>query len=205
MSYTRSFGLERRARRRQSMSSSSRPCATEAVESTAPQSLSRRSAELRSQVQKPLIERIPTTSYFPDLNVWLALSWSSHQHSSVVWKWRNQHTESELVFCRFTQLGLLRLLTTRAVMGADCQTLEGAWAVYQRWLNDPWVGFHHEPLTVDELFYHFVKPYFHSASPKLVADCYLLAFSKSIGATLVTLDKAIPLLAKEIDQPVLLL
>ncbi len=34
-------------------------------------------------------------------------------------------------FCRFTQLTVLRLLTTSAIMGADVRTMIGAWKVWE--------------------------------------------------------------------------
>ena len=41
-----------------------------------------------------------------------------------------------LAFCRLTHLGLLRLLTTEAVMGDEVMTQPHAWAAYDRWHQD---------------------------------------------------------------------
>jgi predicted nucleic acid-binding protein len=58
------------------------------------------------------------TSFFPDLNVWLALSVSGHSHSRRAWQWLDGLTdEVTLLFSRYTQIGLLRLLTNASVMG----------------------------------------------------------------------------------------
>jgi uncharacterized protein len=50
-----------------------------------------------------------------------------------------------LVFCRLTQLGLLRLLTTAAVMGDEVMTQPQAWGAYDRWHRDPRVELVDEP------------------------------------------------------------
>jgi predicted nucleic acid-binding protein len=59
----------------------------------------------------------------PDLNVWLALSWANHMHSDAAWAWFSRQEDNRFFFCRFTQLGLLRLLATSAVMGKDVRTI----------------------------------------------------------------------------------
>jgi uncharacterized protein len=84
--------------------------------------------------------KILTTSYLPDVNVWLALSWANHQHSDAAWDWFSKHDDHKFFFCRLTQLGLLRLLATSAIMGTDVRTIGEAWKVYDRWLEDSRVG-----------------------------------------------------------------
>ncbi|HEX5228822.1 MAG TPA: hypothetical protein VFW44_13980 [Bryobacteraceae bacterium] len=93
------------------------------------------------------------TSFFPDLNVWLALSDSGNSRAKGAWAWwQGLPSDCSLLFCRFTQLGLLRLLTNPSVMGDYAYTLQGGWAVYDRWLNDPRVQFHPEPRSLDAAF-----------------------------------------------------
>ena len=63
-------------------------------------------------------------SFFPDLNVWLALSVSSHSHSSDAWSWLTASPQgSKLIFSRYTHIGLLRLLTNPSVMGEQTLTI----------------------------------------------------------------------------------
>src|SRR5687768_14606077 len=93
------------------------------------------------------------TSFFPDLNVWLALSVSGHRHSEHAWQWINEIPEgSKLLFCRYTQIGLLRLLTSPSVMGGQTLALKKAWNVYDRWQEDPRVEFYPEPRDIDLVF-----------------------------------------------------
>jgi uncharacterized protein len=51
----------------------------------------------------------------PDINVWLALVLPDHVHRERALTWWERQADS-IAFCRFTQLGLLRLLTTASVM-----------------------------------------------------------------------------------------
>jgi hypothetical protein len=85
------------------------------------------------------------TLFFPDLNVWLALSVASHSHCPKAWRWLDLlPDDARLIFSRYTQIGLLRLLTNRAAMGQQTLTLRQAWGAYDRWLKDPRVEFYPE-------------------------------------------------------------
>lgn len=132
------------------------------------------------------------TSFFPDLNVWLALSVASHSHSAEAWRWINLLArEAKLIFSRYTHIGLLRLLTNQSVMGEETLTLRKAWGVYDRWLGDPRVEFYPEPRGLDAFFRHTTEPFATKQASKWVGDCYLLAYAKQSGAMLVTFDSAL--------------
>lgn len=96
-----------------------------------------------------------TSSFlFPDVNVWLALSYERHVHHAAAKTWL-EHLDgnARLCFCRFTQLGLLRLLTTDAVMGQDkVLSQAGAWRVYDCWSEDERILFVEEPSTIESPF-----------------------------------------------------
>jgi toxin-antitoxin system PIN domain toxin len=130
------------------------------------------------------------TLFFPDLNVWLALSVAGHTHSPDAWRWvRGLPADSRLIFSRFTQIGLLRLLTNKAVMGDQTLILRKAWSLYDRWLEDPRVAFYPEPRGVDAAFREVMVPLAGRQASNQVGDCWLLAFAREIGATLVTFDR----------------
>jgi len=138
------------------------------------------------------------TSFFPDLNVWLALSDAGNSHAADAWRWLNELPgETTLLFSRYTQLGLLRLLTNRAVMGDYAYKVQNGWRVYDRWLVDPRVQFHPEPRDIDLAFRDATQLFADQPASKWIGDCYLLAFAKEIGATLVTFDKALLNLARK--------
>lgn len=132
------------------------------------------------------------TSYFPDLNVWIALSVLVHPHNGQAWEWMKRLApDDRLIFSRYTQIGLLRLLTNTAVMGDQTLTLRQAWAVYDRWLEDPRVEFCPEPLQVEESFRLSTEPHASKAASNWVGDCWLLAFAQASHSRLVTFDRAL--------------
>ena len=91
-------------------------------------------------------------------------------------------------FCRFTQLGLLRLLTAEAVMGDEVMNQPEAWAVYDRWLDDDASGSWRSHPTSDVRFR--ARTRLKHAAPKTWADAYLAAFAEASRPTLVTFDRA---------------
>ncbi len=138
------------------------------------------------------------TSFFPDLNVWLALSVASHRHSAEAWHWLSLlPREARLIFSRYTQVGLLRLLTNQSAMGEQTLTLRKAWGVYDRWLDDPRVEFYPEPRGLEAGFREATAPFGSRPASKWVGDCYLLAFARHSQATLATFDKALHDLAEK--------
>jgi uncharacterized protein len=138
------------------------------------------------------------TSFFPDLNVWLALSDAANVHHTPAWRWRNTlDADHKLIFSRYTQIGLLRLLANPAVMGDQVLKLREAWRVYDRWLEDPRVEFYSEPRGVDSTFRKMTRTLASLRASKAIGDCRLLAFAVDIEATLVTFDRDLYGLAKK--------
>jgi toxin-antitoxin system PIN domain toxin len=141
----------------------------------------------------------------PDLNVWLALSWVNHRHSESAWNWFSRQDNSNFLFCRFTQLGLLRLLTTNAIMGEEILTIGAAWKVYDRWLEDSRIGIRQEPLELNSAFRSATLSVSRLSSPKAVGDCYPLAISQVTDATLVTFDRGLASACRKARHSVALL
>ena len=129
-----------------------------------------------------------TSLVFPDVNLWLALASRRHMHHTLARCWLNAVEGADLAFCRFTQLGLLRLLTTAAVMGPDVLSQRQAWHAYDS-LTAGQVGFLEEPPALEERFRQLTRQ--PISSPKEWADAYLAAFASEAGATLATFDKAL--------------
>jgi toxin-antitoxin system PIN domain toxin len=127
--------------------------------------------------------------------VWVALSSPDHEHFAKAWRWYKSLDPAEILcFCRITQLGLLRLLTTQPVMGLGTLTQTGAWNLYDRWLSDASAEFLEEPVGMDIIFRSRTQS--PKASPKEWADAYLAAFAESAHLTLITFDKALAAKAK---------
>lgn len=138
------------------------------------------------------------TLFFPDVNVWLALSFTSHVHASSAWQWlRDSPQDRKLAFCRQTQLGLLRLLTNPAVMGERMLVLRLAWSTYDRWLEDPFVEYYPEPRDLELAFRELTQMLAPRQGSKAVGDCFLLAYASELGATLVTFDRGLYAFARK--------
>jgi uncharacterized protein len=126
---------------------------------------------------------------FLDANVWLALLCNGHIHSERAREWFERSAEEQFLFCRFTQLATLRLLTTESVMGEDVCTMSQAWHLWDVVESDPRIAFLPEPDGLDVEFRAQSKS--STRSPKVWADAYLIAFAIVGGVKLVTFDRAL--------------
>lgn len=136
-----------------------------------------------------------TTSLFPDINVWVALTYEGHIRHSIAADWFGTLSQdTTFAFCRFTQLGLLRLLTAEAVMGDEVMTQPQAWAAYDRWLRDPRVELSDEPAEIEARFRALTR--LRQPATKDWADSYLAAFAIIGNLTLVTFDQGLRSQAK---------
>jgi toxin-antitoxin system PIN domain toxin len=135
--------------------------------------------------------RSPRSFLFPDVNVWIALTYAGHVHHKKAGAWFEAGAEDDrLCFCRFTQLSLLRLLTTRAVMGDDeVMNKAQAWQAYDRWMGDSRVLLLDEPANLEGRFRELSSR--RRPDPKTWADAYLLAFASVAGLRLVTFDQGL--------------
>jgi toxin-antitoxin system PIN domain toxin len=128
-----------------------------------------------------------TTSLFPDINVWVALTYEGHTHHVNAAAWfATLSPDATLAFCRFTQLGLLRLLTAAAVMRDEVMTQPQAWVAYDRWLEDPRVEFVYEPAEIETRFRALTR--LRQPATKDWADSYLASCATVGQLTLVTFD-----------------
>ena len=136
-----------------------------------------------------------STIYLPDVNVWVALASRKHVHYGVCSAWLDKIESETVVFCRITQMGLLRLLTNPAVMGADVLTSRDAWRAYRTILSDERIGFAPEPFTLEEGWKKLTT--LDRAALKIWTDAYLAAFAQSAAMRLVTLDRGLLALAPQ--------
>jgi toxin-antitoxin system PIN domain toxin len=136
-----------------------------------------------------------TTSLFPDINVWVALTYEGHAQHRTAARWFETLTpDVSLIFCRLTQLGLLRLLTTESVMGDEVMTQPQAWGAYDRWHDDPRVELMGEPAELEARFRALTRLRQHAT--KDWADSYLAAFATVGQLKLVTFDRGLRAKAK---------
>jgi toxin-antitoxin system PIN domain toxin len=146
------------------------------------------------------------TSYFPDVNTWLALSWEGHVHHAVAATWFEGVSEpSRFLFSRYSQLGLLRLVTNAQVMGDSVVSLEHAFGLYDRLLQDSRIRLYAEPHSLDQVMRASARPFSRQSATKVIGDLYLTAFAVAAQATIVTFDKAMARALRARKDPVLLL
>ncbi len=131
-----------------------------------------------------------------DINVWLALTWDRHPQHAAAAKWFSRIDDAVLLFCRFTMLGFLRLLTNRQVMGGSTVSLGAALELYDRWRSDPRVELASEPHGTEERLRQALQAYADEPATKAVADCYLAGFAGAVGARLVTFDRGLAATAR---------
>jgi hypothetical protein len=122
-----------------------------------------------------------------DVNFLLALCYDGHIHHPPALARFEQQGDAVILICRNTQMGLLRLLTNRSVMGEAVCTQQQAWAVYDAITRDMHFEFSPEPEGLE----NFLRQYSASnqVTPKLWQDAYLAAFARAANLHLVTFDR----------------
>jgi predicted nucleic acid-binding protein len=94
-----------------------------------------------------------------------------------------------IVFCRQTQLGLFRILTTAAVMGQEVLTQLQCWRIYDQWRSTGQVAWADEPGNLEAELRALTAG--AASSPKTWMDAYLAAFAEAANLTLVTFDRTL--------------
>jgi uncharacterized protein len=121
-----------------------------------------------------------------DVGVWLGAVWGRHIHHPVTADWFGKEAD-DILFCRVTQMGLLRLLTNPAIMGDDAVDRSQAWRTFDQLWADERVLWADEPAELDAVWRAISAR--NDKSHKLWTDDYLAAFAQASDATLVTLDR----------------
>jgi len=122
---------------------------------------------------------------FPDVNVWLAMSVTGHEHHARADTYRN--TESDrLVFSRITGLGFMRLVSNPQAIGVEALSVSEAWGMYARLLARPNVEFRSEPPRCTNILEKWARDSIFSW--QLWTDAYLAAFAVAADIRLVTFD-----------------
>lgn len=124
-----------------------------------------------------------------DSNVLLAFVLANHPHHSLARKWFQSLEPKETVgLCRYTQLSLLRLLTTEAILKKDTQTNTEALSVWNALATHPRCEFiFDEPSSLEASW--SVLAGHDKPSPKLWMDAFLAAFAMGHRLRLVTFDR----------------
>jgi toxin-antitoxin system PIN domain toxin len=125
--------------------------------------------------------------YLADINVVFPLLVSRHSHRDKALKWFDSTDAGEVVLCRMTRLGVLRLLTSAHVMGPDVLKPQAALEALQILETDERIVLLHEPDGLDATLTRFAARC--ASTPNLWTDVYLAAFASLAGLKLVSFDK----------------
>jgi toxin-antitoxin system PIN domain toxin len=123
-----------------------------------------------------------------DVNVWLALLIDEHEHHKLARHWFDRLAVGEAGLCRVVQLGVMRLLANRSIMGAHAVSAGTAWRLIEELLQDERVDFVAEPAHLDSVLPTLLN--YPIPTGKLVTDAYLAAFAIGAALRLTTLDRS---------------
>jgi uncharacterized protein len=121
-----------------------------------------------------------------DANVWLALCHPVHPHHAAIMTAKPAFGLGG--FCRVTQMTMLRLLTSRVVMGPDVLSPAQAWDIFQRLHDENQSRFFAEPDGLEETWRNLCKNYAEMSGNNWT-DAYLAAFAICVGLQFVTFDR----------------
>ena len=111
----------------------------------------------------------------PDINVWLALTFSGHPHHASTLAWFDG------------QQGYLRLASNPRLFGSDLLSLPKAWKAYALALGDERIVFESEPVGIEDEWRSLTSG--ESFSAKIWNDAFLAAFAKQSALQLVAFDR----------------
>ena len=122
----------------------------------------------------------------PDVNVWLALTVQEHPFHSMACRWWMEDAADQVLFCRVTALGLVRLLGQERVMGAGALPMDQVLELYEALLSLVEVGWAEEPMAVDALWRSLMRE--HQITSRHSTDAYLASLAQHQDLRLVSFD-----------------
>ena len=125
-------------------------------------------------------------TYFPDVNVWVALVVDEHSNASLARHWAHEASGDSMVMTRVTQMSVLRLLTNPHVLGRDARSGAEAWRIIDGILARSNIRFAREPEGIEETWRALTSG---RVSANLWTDAYLAAFALENNATWLSADR----------------
>ncbi len=128
-------------------------------------------------------------AYLADVNVLFAIIVKDHQHCGLANKWLSGiQSSSQIGVCRVTQMGLLRLLTRRTVMGDGLLSAVEAWNIVNVMMSDDRFFWVDDTIQVNLAWSEIIGGLGGQETPN--TDTYLAALATASGLTLATLDSS---------------
>ena len=136
-----------------------------------------------------LTSRVPKGDLL-DINVWVALAHTEHDHhKQALAYWQAEQAKGTLMwFCRTTMLGMIRLLSQKAVMGPSVLTLKEAHVAYLNFLNTPLVKWLPETTDAAKRTDTALFGLSHDIPARMSTDAYLAAVAETTALRFVTFD-----------------
>ena len=125
-------------------------------------------------------------SYLADVNVWIAIAHNAHLHHHRARDWFHDLERDQAFFCRFTQTGLLRVLTNAKVMGSQVRTQPAAWEIVDQFCGNGRVQYLDEPSGVTAAFRSLTR---RKRGNRSWSDAYIGALAQCSGLTVATFDR----------------
>jgi toxin-antitoxin system PIN domain toxin len=130
-------------------------------------------------------------TYFPDVNVWVALAVGEHSNARQAQDWADEVSRDWIVLNRITQMSLLRLLTNpHALRPGRHERYWRRGTSFDELLERPNIRFVKEPDGVQEEIWRTLTSGTVSANSSWT-DAYLAAFARTTGFTLVNVRSRI--------------
>jgi toxin-antitoxin system PIN domain toxin len=133
--------------------------------------------------------------YLLDVNVLIALAWSSHVHHELAQTWFEERRSAGFGTCPLTEIGFLRIsanpkFTRKAVLPTE------ALALLERIRSMPEHEFWVADLSATAALAHGENIMGH----RQITDAYLLALARKRGGVLATLDRGVLILARGSEE-----
>jgi predicted nucleic acid-binding protein len=127
---------------------------------------------------------------FLDVNVWVVLASPEHKHHKhALSYWAAvQQANRQVWFCRTTMLGMVRLLSQRAMKGDHVLKLQAAYALYREFLGLPFVHWLPETVSRSKQIDSQMFKLLGDIPSRMSTDAYLAAVAQSTGLRMVTFD-----------------
>lgn len=129
-----------------------------------------------------------------DVNVLLAWLWPAHEAHLAASGWMHDHRHKPWATCPITQMGFLRIVTTRSFSPHAPAWTEAVKILRKHTENSTRHCFWQDSLTFSELDFSFGR---YIKGPGHVTDAYLLALAMHNMGSLVTFDYRMETLAPE--------
>jgi toxin-antitoxin system PIN domain toxin len=123
-----------------------------------------------------------------DIDFVIALIYQNHPHSKIaISRLAGFRVPKSIAVCRVVEMGVLRLLTNRSVMGGEVLSASDAWTHIDRLLADYRFIYADEPQDLEARWRHVRQTI--STGSLAGTDAYLAAFALAADLSIVSFDK----------------